>query len=119
MDEEYVEAVGALVRTIPPGRAMTYGLVAEVVGDRLTAAGGRAQGGPREVGRILAERGGGWPWWRVVDAAGAPPQHLMLEALAKLRAEGTPLAADGQAVLLRRAAWFPQEGWGQADGRLM
>lgn len=43
----------------------------------------------------------------------------MVEALAKLRAEGTPLGADGQAVLLRRAAWFPQEDWGQADGRLM
>jgi alkylated DNA nucleotide flippase Atl1 len=49
------------------------------------------------------------PWWRVVNAAGAPPARLEARALAELRAEGTPLTNDGRRVALRRAIWFPDE----------
>lgn len=108
--EEYAAAVLDLVRRIPPTRAMTYGLVAEVVAETLH------RGGPRQVGAVLAGSGDRYahlasddvlPWWRVVNAAGSPPAHHLTEALDALRAEGCPLSRDGRRVDLRRAVWFP------------
>lgn len=107
--QEYADAVLALVEQIPPGRAMTYGLVAEVVAESL------GRGGPRQVGQVLARSGGdgpggpGLPWWRVVNAAGSPPAHHLGTALANLRAEGCPLRPGGERVDLRRAVWFPEQ----------
>jgi len=92
-----------LVERIPPGRAMTYGLVAEVLAERL------GRGGPRQVGHVLADSGGAVPWWRVVNAAGMPPAPYAGEALNQLRAERTPLVADGTRVALRRAVWWPDD----------
>ncbi|WHP18317.1 MGMT family protein [Cellulomonas sp. ES6] len=109
MDEDYLEAVLDVVGAIPPGRAMTYGLVAEVVQDRLVASGLPARGGPRQVGQVMARGGSGVPWWRVVNAAGSPPAHHAVAALERLREEGTPLTADGTRVALRRAVWFPDD----------
>ncbi len=109
MDEAYLEAVLDLVEAIPPGRAMTYGTIAEVVADRMVAAGLPARGGPRQVGQVMSRAGSGVPWWRVVDAAGSPPAHHARAALDELRAEGTPLSADGTRVALRRAIWFPDD----------
>ncbi len=99
---DYAEAVLDLVERIPPGRAMTYGLVAEVLAERL------GRGGPRQVGHVLAGSGGAVPWWRVVNASGAPPAPYATDALDRLRAEGTPLTADGTRVALRRAVWWPE-----------
>lgn len=132
--EEYAVAVLDVVRRIPSGRAMTYGLIAEIVGERL------GRGGPRQVGSVMAgsgdryahlvsDDGGVIPddggegvvvtdppsdservtWWRVVNAAGSPPQHHLTEALDALRAEGCPLSRDGRRVNLRRAIWFPED----------
>ena len=118
--EEYAAAVLDVVRRIPSGRAMTYGLIAEIVGERL------GRGGPRQVGSVMAgsgdryahlvpddgagaDDGGRVPWWRVVNAAGSPPQHHLTEALDALRAEGCPLSRDGRRVNLRRAVWFPED----------
>jgi alkylated DNA nucleotide flippase Atl1 len=123
--EEYAAAVLDVVRRIPSGRAMTYGLIAEIVGEQL------GRGGPRQVGSVLAGSGGRYahlvpddedpedgdgpddgdrvPWWRVVNAAGSPPQHHLTEALDALRAEGAPLSRDGRRVNLRRAIWFPED----------
>jgi alkylated DNA nucleotide flippase Atl1 len=123
--EEYAAAVLDVVRSIPSGRAMTYGLIAEIVGEEL------GRGGPRQVGSVLAGSGGrcahlvpdgagedggpaeedgdSVPWWRVVNAAGSPPQHHLTEALDALRAEGCPLSKDGRRVNLRRAVWFPED----------
>jgi alkylated DNA nucleotide flippase Atl1 len=122
--EEYAAAVLDVVRRIPAGRAMTYRLIAEIVGERL------GRGGPRQVGSVLAGSGGRYahlvpddgdpdeggpddgervPWWRVVNAAGSPPQHHLTEALDALRAEGCPLSRDGRRVNLRRAIWFPED----------
>ena len=106
--EDYVEEVHALVAVIPPGRVMTYGLVAEVLADRGTAVGRPPRGGPRQVGRAMAT-GGDVPWWRVVTAAGDPPAHHRDRALKHLRAEGTPLTADGRRVRVRQAVWFPDD----------
>ncbi|MDM7832631.1 MGMT family protein [Cellulomonas edaphi] len=109
MDDDYVEAVLDLVEAIPSGRAMTYGTIAEVVADQLEAAGHRRRGGPRQVGQVLAHAGSGVPWWRVVNASGAPPARHLSRALEHLVAESTPLSADGSRVRLRQAIWFPDE----------
>lgn len=106
--DDHLEAVLDVVAAIPPGRAMTYGTVAEVVAERI------GRGGPRQVGRVLAMAGSGVPWWRVVNASGRPPTALRAEALALLRGEGCPLSDDGAAddvdarVVLSRAMWWPQ-----------
>ncbi|WP_264032107.1 MGMT family protein [Cellulosimicrobium sp. SH8] len=106
---EYATSVLALVRQIPAARAMTYGLVAEIVAESLH------RGGPRQVGQVLAgssgvdDDGAPVPWWRVVNAAGSPPAHHLDAALTELRAEGCPLSRDGRRVDLRRAVWFPED----------
>lgn len=97
--EEYVEAVLSLVEQVPPGRVVTYGVLADAVG----------RGGPRQVGRVMALHGGGVPWWRVVRASGEPPGCHDGEALERLRAEGTALRASGR-VDLARALWWPADG---------
>ncbi len=109
MDEEYLEAVLDVVERVPPGRVMTYGTVAEVVADGFVAVGGRPRGGPRQVGAVLARAGSGVPWWRVVNAAGRPPAAHAERALARLRAERTPLTPDGERVAVRRALWWPDD----------
>lgn len=97
MDEVYVEAVLSAVETIPPGRVMAYGQVAEYVG----------QGGPRQVGAILSRYGSAVPWWRVVTATGRLPPGSERRALEHLRLEGTPVGGTGRDVHvdMRRAAW--------------
>lgn len=98
------EAVLAVVARVPPGRATTYGLVAEVLRERT------GRGGARQVGRVMAS-GGDVPWWRVVNASGRPPRHLHAEAVERLRAEGCPLHGDGDdaRVDLRSAVWWPDD----------
>ena len=105
MDEEYLEAVLDLADAVPPGRATTYGVIAEVLRERL------GRGGPRMVGQAMARSGGAVPWWRVVDASGRPPRALRAEALARLRAEDCPLTSlgDDARVVLRVAVWWPED----------
>ncbi|MFI9270499.1 MGMT family protein [Kitasatospora sp. NPDC052896] len=97
----FAELVLDLVDRIPPGRVMTYGDVAEYL----------EQGGPRQVGRVMALYGGAVPWWRVVRADGALLPGHEHRALAEYRAEGTPLRTAGRAAEsaprldLRRARW--------------
>ncbi len=91
----YVELVLDTVDRIPPGRVLTYGDIAELVG----------QGGPRQVGAVMSRYGNLVPWWRVVHADGAPPVCHDDEAPAAYRAEGTPLRAGGTRIDLRRARW--------------
>ncbi len=92
---ELAEAVLDLVEQIPPGRVLTYGDVAELVG----------RGGPRGVGSVMAAYGSDVPWWRVLRAGGLPPQGHETEALRRYRAERTPLRPDGLRVDLARARW--------------
>lgn len=91
--DAYVEAVLDVVEQIPPGRVMAYGQIADVVGS----------GGPRQVGRVMSLHGAAVPWWRVVTATGRPPRGHEERALARLRAEGTPLRGDH--VDMARATW--------------
>jgi alkylated DNA nucleotide flippase Atl1 len=106
----FPERVLDLAERIPPGKVMTYGDVAEFL----------EQGGPRQVGRVMALYGGGVPWWRVVRADGLLLPGEEQEALARYREEGTPLrgsrgqgpsargsaaAADLPRVDMARARW--------------
>ncbi|WP_405592921.1 MGMT family protein [Streptomyces sp. NBC_01190] len=102
---DYAERVLDTVDVIPPGKVMTYGDVAEWLGE----------GGPRQVGRVLAHYGGGVPWWRVVRSDGVLLPGHELRALDHYRSEGTPLRGSGPAaeghiprVDMRRARWDGQ-----------
>ena len=61
-DPKYRERVYKLVRRIPAGRVMTYGQIAELLGDGYTA---------RTVGFAMHGADDGTPWHRVVNASGA------------------------------------------------
>jgi len=84
-----------VVDLIPPGRVLTYGDVAEYLGE----------GGPRGVGAVMARHGAAVAWWRVLRADGTVAPGLEDRALDHLRAEGTPLARGGTRVDLSRARW--------------
>ncbi len=99
--EEYVELVLRVVETIPVGRVMSYGAIAEYVG----------QGGPRQVGAVMASYGGSVSWWRVVRADGTPPLCGTGEARAYYLSEGTPLRgrldSGSTRIDMSVAAWSP------------
>ncbi|WP_184346026.1 MGMT family protein [Streptomyces olivoverticillatus] len=106
---DYAERVLAVAELIPPGRVMTYGDVAEWLGE----------GGPRQVGRVMALYGGAVPWWRVVRADGVLLPGHELRALARYREEGTPLREAGSSseghlprLAMRGARW---DGTGAED----
>ncbi|MER5208446.1 MGMT family protein [Streptomyces sp. NPDC002825] len=110
---EYAERVLDVADAIPPGRVMTYGDVAEWLGE----------GGPRQVGRVMALYGGTAPWWRVVRADGTLLPGHEPRALAHYREEGTPLRTAGAAaeghvprIDMRRARWDGGAGEGPAIG---
>ncbi|MFC7327675.1 MGMT family protein [Marinactinospora rubrisoli] len=92
---DYAERVLDVVERIPPGRVMSYGDVAEYLGE----------GGPRQVGAVMAAWGGGVPWWRVIRADGTVAPGLEVRARAHHAAEGTPLRPGSHRVDMRRARW--------------
>jgi alkylated DNA nucleotide flippase Atl1 len=94
---ELAEAVLAAVETIPPGKVLSYGDVAALVGIRSA----------RFVGQVMFRYGGGVPWHRVVMASGAPAPHHADEQLALLVDEGVWLTADRTRVDMSRARWDP------------
>lgn len=100
----YRERVYEIVRRIPPGRVMTYGQIAEMLGEGYTA---------RTVGYAMhAANEETTPWQRVINSQGAcstgrvilPPdkQQRMLEA------EGVEFNARGRCDL-NRYRWTPEE----------
>ena len=94
---EYADRVLGVVDRIPAGRVMSYGDIAEYLGE----------GGPRQVGRVLATYGGSVAWWRVIHADGTPAPGHDHAALQHYRAEGTPLRSDKSPVRvdMRLARW--------------
>ncbi|WP_269853314.1 MGMT family protein [Streptomyces sp. RPT161] len=111
---EYAERVLGVAELIPPGRVMTYGDVAEWL----------EEGGPRQVGRVMALYGGAAPWWRVVRADGVLLPGHELRALARYRQEGTPLRSAGRAaddhiprLDMAQARWDGRAGESPARGR--
>lgn len=85
---EYADRVLSAAESIPAGRVMTYGDVAEFIGE----------GGPRQVGRVMSLYGGAAPWWRVVRADGKLLPGHELRALEHYRREGTPLRLAGRSA---------------------
>ena len=59
---DYRERVYRIVRRIPRGRVMTYGQIAELLGEGYT---------PRTVGFVMHAAPSGTPWYRVLNARGA------------------------------------------------
>jgi len=60
-DNDYRERVFRIVRSIPRGRVMTYGQIAEILGEGYT---------PRTVGFVMHSSNDKTPWHRVVNAQG-------------------------------------------------
>ena len=96
---DFAAKVLDVVEAIPAGRVMSYGDIAEYLGE----------GGPRQVGRVMALWGGGVAWWRVIHNDGSLLDGHERAALASYREEGTPMrpgagGAPGR-VDMRRARW--------------
>jgi methylated-DNA-protein-cysteine methyltransferase-like protein len=91
----YARRVLDVVESIPPGKVMTYGDVAEYLG----------AGAARAVGNVMHHYGYEVAWWRVLLSTGHPAPSHPGEALAKLAAEGVPLLAGGVRVDLAAARW--------------
>ncbi|HEX8501631.1 MAG TPA: MGMT family protein [Pyrinomonadaceae bacterium] len=99
----YRERVFEIVRRIPAARVMTYGQLAEILGQGYTA---------RTVGFVMHSADQSVPWQRVINAQGAcstgrvisPPdlQQRMLES------EGVVFDAKGRCDL-SRYRWTPEE----------
>lgn len=103
-DVNYRERVYEIVRRIPKGRVMTYGQIAEILGEGYTA---------RTIGYVMhAADEETTPWQRVINAQGAcstgrvilPPdkQQRLLES------EGIAFDARGRCDL-NRYRWTPNE----------
>src|SRR5688572_25881581 len=103
-DPGYRERVYEIVRTIPRGRVMTYGQLAEILGEGYT---------PRTVGFVMHASSDKTPWHRVINAQGAcstgkvvlphDKQQRMLEA------EGVVFNERGRCDL-KNYIWIPEAG---------
>lgn len=102
-DNDYQERVFQIVRSIPRGRVMTYGQIAEILGEGYT---------PRTVGFVMHASNDQTPWHRVVNAQGGcstrgivlphDKQQRMLEA------EGINFSDRGRCAL-QEYLWIPKE----------
>ncbi|GAA1495671.1 MGMT family protein [Paeniglutamicibacter kerguelensis] len=94
---DYDEAVLEVAALIPPGKVLSYGDIAELLGS----------GGPRQVGKAMSRSGSAVCWWRVLRADGSLPADLQARAEVQWVAEGTPQRGSG--VLMKAARWEPGE----------
>ena len=99
--DDFAERVLDVVERIPPGRVLSYGDVADLLGD----------GGPRRVGRVLSRDGSAVPWWRVLRADGTHVEGIRQLALELLRTEGAAIRGSGPdaRVDMARARWDPTD----------
>lgn len=106
----YRERVYEIVRLIPGGRVMTYGQIADILGEGYT---------PRTVGFVMhAANEETTPWQRVINSQGACSTTRVILPADKqqrmLEAEGVEFDARGRCDL-GRYRWTP-EGFEQTDG---
>lgn len=98
---DFTSRVLEVVRSIPPGRVMTYGDVAAAIGSRAA----------RGVGLVMAHGGSEVAWWRVIRSTGHPATGLAARAIVEFRREGTPLTENPDGtwkVDLRTARHHPE-----------
>ncbi len=92
---DLAQQVYTVVRLVPPGRIVAYGDIAGMFGIN-----------PRQVGRLLATYTDhdvpDLPWWRITDASGDLPAHLLDEARARWAAEGLLPKQNGKGLAIRR-----------------
>lgn len=101
-DKQYRQRVFAIVRQIPPGRVMTYGQIARILGEGYTA---------RTVGYVMHGAGDDVPWQRVINSQGkcstgrlTIPMNLQQEIL---ESEGVKFNATGKCDL-KTYLWYPK-----------
>jgi methylated-DNA-protein-cysteine methyltransferase-like protein len=101
---DYRERVYEIVRGVPSGHVMTYGQIAEILGEGYT---------PRTVGFVMhAAAEENTPWQRVINSQGAcSTARLVLPSDKQqrmLEAEGVEFDARGRCDL-GRYRWTPEE----------
>jgi methylated-DNA-protein-cysteine methyltransferase-like protein len=109
MTDPYREKVYAIVRAIPAGRVMTYGQIAEILGEGYTA---------RTVGYVMhGADDQNVPWQRVINAKGACSTGKMTVPVdlqqRLLQEEGVKFTGKGTCDL-EKYRWYP-EGFEAAD----
>jgi len=114
-ERDIYEPVYAFVRTVPPGKVVTYGQVADrVSGVSLTA---------RQVGAAMFVAPQDVPWQRVVGAGGHLPigkrgPELKMRQRHLLEQEGVVFLPDAEDKIdMARCQWFP-DGSGPEQGNL-
>jgi alkylated DNA nucleotide flippase Atl1 len=115
---DFVNCVLEVVQSVPPGKVMTYGDVADEVGNHADLAEATGAYGARLVGQVMARSGAGVPWWRVIRATGQPPKFLEDDAWTHYMKERTPLMGTRESyrIDLKRALYQPgADGGGQAS----
>jgi methylated-DNA-protein-cysteine methyltransferase-like protein len=102
-DKDYRERVFRIVRMIPRGRVMTYGQIAEILGEGYT---------PRTVGFVMHSSNDKTPWHRVINAqGGCSTRGLVLphdKQQRMLEAEGVSFNERGRCEL-KEYLWIPEE----------
>lgn len=105
----YNERVFEIVRRIPTGHVMTYGQLAEILGEGYTA---------RTVGFVMHAADESVPWHRVINAQGACSTGRILLPMNKqqrmLEAEGIQFNARDRCDLARHR-WTPEEARDGSD----
>jgi methylated-DNA-protein-cysteine methyltransferase-like protein len=102
-DKTYRERVYAIVRQIPSGRVMTYGQIAEILGEGYT---------PRTVGYVMAGSDSeNVPWQRVINSQGACSTGRMTMPVNlqqnMLESEGVVFSEKGKCDLTK-FMWYPE-----------
>lgn len=105
----YNERVFEIVRRIPSGHVMTYGQLAEILGEGYTA---------RTIGFVMHTADDTVPWHRVINAQGACSTGRVLLPMNKqqrmLEAEGVEFNARERCDL-GRYRWTPEEARADDD----
>src|SRR5215207_9146064 len=109
-DPKYREPVYDIVSQIPPGRVMTYGQIAGILGEGYT---------PRTVGYVMhgadSEK---VPWQRVINSQGACSTGKMTLPVnlqqGMLESEGIVFSEKGKCDL-RKYQWYPEGFEPEAD----
>lgn len=110
-DSDYRTRVYRIVRLIPPGRVMTYGQLAETLGDGYT---------PRTIGFVMHGSDDKTPWHRVVNAQGGCSTGRVVLPHDKqqrlLEAEGISFNERGRCEL-QKYLWVPEDSQLERKGR--